>query len=161
MLLFFKFYLCGKGVTVTFATQDLKNTCLQTFKFTKREVAQAGSAPGLGPGGRRFESCLPDLRGQIGIIPILSFFILSPTGYYRPSSWQHNLLFDFSIKNYMYKTNNYCTRKRGNFFTQQLCTTGLMPHTIKEAYELSVQGFFIKPYSYTKLRKLAQFVIND
>jgi hypothetical protein len=26
-----------------------------------REVAQAGSAPGLGPGGRRFESCLPDL----------------------------------------------------------------------------------------------------
>ena len=26
----------------------------------KREVAQAGSAPGLGPGGRRFESCLPD-----------------------------------------------------------------------------------------------------
>jgi hypothetical protein len=29
------------------------------FKF--REVAQAGSAPGLGPGGRRFESCLPDI----------------------------------------------------------------------------------------------------
>ncbi len=27
-----------------------------------REVAQAGSAPGLGPGGRRFESCLPDLH---------------------------------------------------------------------------------------------------
>ncbi len=26
----------------------------------RREVAQAGSAPGLGPGGRRFESCLPD-----------------------------------------------------------------------------------------------------
>ena len=25
-----------------------------------RGVAQAGSAPGLGPGGRRFESCLPD-----------------------------------------------------------------------------------------------------
>ena len=25
-----------------------------------REVAQAGSASGLGPGGRRFESCLPD-----------------------------------------------------------------------------------------------------
>ena len=25
-----------------------------------REVAQPGSAPGLGPGGRRFESCLPD-----------------------------------------------------------------------------------------------------
>lgn len=26
----------------------------------RRGVAQAGSAPGLGPGGRRFESCLPD-----------------------------------------------------------------------------------------------------
>ena len=25
-----------------------------------REVAQLGRAPGLGPGGRRFESCLPD-----------------------------------------------------------------------------------------------------
>jgi hypothetical protein len=28
--------------------------------LSDREVAQAGSAPGLGPGGRRFESCLPD-----------------------------------------------------------------------------------------------------
>ena len=27
-----------------------------------REVAQAGSASGLGPEGRRFESCLPDLK---------------------------------------------------------------------------------------------------
>ena len=26
----------------------------------KRGVAQSGSAPGLGPGGRRFESCRPD-----------------------------------------------------------------------------------------------------
>ncbi len=26
----------------------------------QREVAQLGSAPGLGPGGRRFKSCLPD-----------------------------------------------------------------------------------------------------
>ena len=25
-----------------------------------RGVAQSGSAPGLGPGGRRFESCRPD-----------------------------------------------------------------------------------------------------
>ena len=32
------------------------------FSFIVREVAQAGSAPGLGPGGRRFESCLPDLK---------------------------------------------------------------------------------------------------
>jgi hypothetical protein len=27
---------------------------------TSRGVAQSGSAPGWGPGGRRFESCLPD-----------------------------------------------------------------------------------------------------
>lgn len=26
-----------------------------------RGVAQPGSAPGLGPGGRRFESCRPDI----------------------------------------------------------------------------------------------------
>ena len=26
----------------------------------RRGVAQPGSAPGLGPGGRRFESCRPD-----------------------------------------------------------------------------------------------------
>ena len=26
----------------------------------QREIAQLGRAPGLGPGGRRFESCLPD-----------------------------------------------------------------------------------------------------
>ena len=32
------------------------------LKRGNREVAQAGSAPGLGPGGRRFESCLPDLK---------------------------------------------------------------------------------------------------
>lgn len=25
-----------------------------------RDIAQLGSAPGLGPGGRRFESCYPD-----------------------------------------------------------------------------------------------------
>ena len=44
-----------------------------------RGVAQAGSAPGLGPGGRRFESCLPDqkashLRGFFYEYPILQFF---------------------------------------------------------------------------------------
>ena len=30
-----------------------------------RGVAQPGSAPGLGPGGRRFESCLPDHRSRV------------------------------------------------------------------------------------------------
>ena len=42
---------------------DIDNCC--TFaSFLKetliRGVAQPGSAPGLGPGGRRFESCRPD-----------------------------------------------------------------------------------------------------
>ena len=32
--------------------------------FAIRGVAQPGSAPGLGPGGRRFESCRPDKNGQ-------------------------------------------------------------------------------------------------
>src|SRR4051794_25525246 len=30
--------------------------------MTYRGVAQSGSAPGWGPGGRRFKSCLPDFR---------------------------------------------------------------------------------------------------
>ena len=30
------------------------------FNFIAREVAQLGRALGLGPRGRRFESCLPD-----------------------------------------------------------------------------------------------------
>src|SRR5690606_5970175 len=37
-------------------------------RWTVRGVAQAGSAPGLGPGGRRFESCHPD-HTAAGIIP--------------------------------------------------------------------------------------------
>ena len=31
---------------------------------SNRGVAQPGSAPGLGPGGRRFESCRPDLNND-------------------------------------------------------------------------------------------------
>ena len=42
------------------------------FRF--REVAQAGSAPGLGPGGRRFESCLPDIL-TIKSAPVAGFII--------------------------------------------------------------------------------------
>ena len=30
-----------------------------------RDVAQLGRAPGLGPGGRRFESCRPDYITQV------------------------------------------------------------------------------------------------
>ena len=37
---------------------------ISTFALAKSErgVAQSGSAPGLGPGGRRFESCRPDTK---------------------------------------------------------------------------------------------------
>ncbi len=34
------------------------------FHHCNRGVAQSGSAPGLGPGGRRFESCHPDKKGK-------------------------------------------------------------------------------------------------
>ncbi len=40
-----------------------------------REVAQAGSAPGLGPGGRRFESCLPD---EVKINRKIGLFLFKP-----------------------------------------------------------------------------------
>ncbi len=42
-----------------------------------REVAQLGRAPGLGPGGRRFESCLPDLNNLFLIIYYLLFMFFS------------------------------------------------------------------------------------
>src|SRR5258705_11373333 len=38
-----------------------------------REVTQAGSAPGLGPGGRRFESCLPDKACKLFTYRLLYF----------------------------------------------------------------------------------------
>ena len=37
-----------------------------------RGMAQSGSAPGLGPGGRKFESCCPDHRH----FPLLQNFAL-------------------------------------------------------------------------------------
>ena len=40
---------------------------------SKRGVAQPGSAPGLGPGGRRFESCRPDKKRHITMC--LFFFV--------------------------------------------------------------------------------------
>ena len=40
---------------------------MSTFALakSKRGVAQSGSAPGLGPGGRRFESCRPDTEEEV------------------------------------------------------------------------------------------------
>ena len=50
---------------------------LYTFALAKekRGVAQSGSAPGLGPGGRRFESCRPDTkRGSSYEEPLLCLY---------------------------------------------------------------------------------------
>jgi hypothetical protein len=48
------------------------------FRLRPREVAQAGSASGLGPGGRRFESCLPYTTGQV--IRNGDFFVFRAAG---------------------------------------------------------------------------------
>ena len=48
-----KVYLCTRNLGMT----SIRNN---------RGVAQPGSAPGLGPGGRRFESCRPDISKQSG-----------------------------------------------------------------------------------------------
>ena len=44
-----------------------------------RGVAQSGSAPGWGPGGRRFKSCLPDYRNCLQIASCCSW-ALTPEG---------------------------------------------------------------------------------
>ena len=52
-----------------------QNYCANIVKrgrTTYRDVAQLGSAPGLGPGGRRFESCHPDYTGS-RIAPLFYF----------------------------------------------------------------------------------------
>ncbi len=50
-----------------------------SYKWIFRDVAQAGSAPGWGSGGRKFESCRPDLTGQTGIILLCPVFIFAET----------------------------------------------------------------------------------
>ena len=42
------------------------NEMFDTKAEMNRSIAQPGSAPGLGPGGRRFESCLPDSKINFG-----------------------------------------------------------------------------------------------
>ncbi len=50
----------------------------------EREVAQAGSALGLGPRGRRFESCLPDKKvsSNTGF-----FYVPTSTGLAEGNEW--------------------------------------------------------------------------
>ena len=49
------------------------------FGIWFRDVAQPGSALAWGARGRKFESCRPDLTGQIGIIPVCPVFIFPKT----------------------------------------------------------------------------------
>ena len=56
-----------------------------------RGVAQSGSAPGWGPGGRRFKSCLPDLTKSLQIEHVLGEVLanlLKATGQFR-SNFSH------------------------------------------------------------------------
>ena len=48
---------------------------------SKRGVAQPGSAPGLGPGGRRFESCRPDKKRHI-IMCLFFLFHCYPVNFF-------------------------------------------------------------------------------
>ena len=58
----------GEIKSFTEALQDVKHGDKVCMIFgpegglSEAEVAQFGRAPGLGPGGRRFESCLPDFK---------------------------------------------------------------------------------------------------
>ena len=61
MPIFFKFLL------IFLAKRLVDTIIIYTFALAieKRGVAQSGSAPGLGPGGRRFESCRPDKQKRL------------------------------------------------------------------------------------------------
>ena len=54
----------SKRIYIPLHPQTAKGIVIFTYVPFKlqRGVAQPGSAPGLGPGGRRFESCRPDLQ---------------------------------------------------------------------------------------------------
>ena len=60
----------------------------------EREVAQSGSVPGLGPGGRRFESCLPDEVHQ-SLSKLLGLFYL-----YSTKAHFNKLLFSLGRSNF-------------------------------------------------------------
>jgi hypothetical protein len=54
---------CGRSVVVARKPSKLQGRVqFPSPACLPRGVAQSGSAPGWGPGGRRFKSCLPDLR---------------------------------------------------------------------------------------------------
>ena len=61
MPIFFKVF------AIFLAKRLVDTIIIYTFALAieKRGVAQSGSAPGLGPGGRRFESCRPDKQKRL------------------------------------------------------------------------------------------------
>lgn len=62
----FGFSSIGAGPTSVSLGPELAGSCVRSTDAlsaaVRRGVAQSGSASGLGPEGRRFESCLPDHR---------------------------------------------------------------------------------------------------
>ena len=44
---------------------NINNIKFNINKYKTRSIAQSGSAPGLGPGGREFESLRPDHRDKL------------------------------------------------------------------------------------------------
>ena len=57
-------WMCYYGKVAFKQLVDYSNKHL----FNQREVAQLGRALGLGPRGRRFKSCLPDLINNFGAL---------------------------------------------------------------------------------------------
>ncbi len=51
-----------RGESLQIRKKRIKFAALKGKSHGNRGVAQSGSAPGLGPGGRRFESCHPDKK---------------------------------------------------------------------------------------------------
>ena len=58
----------GYLVTVCFGDQGIHCEHRIGVVVIQRDVAQMVRAPGLGPGGRRFETCHPDLSNSSSIV---------------------------------------------------------------------------------------------
>ncbi len=79
-----------KGLPINLSHTRQQLSCCQYYIsvlkiFFRRGVAQSGSAPALGAGGRKFESCLPDQTIQgvtaFAVSPFLFIVELVSFGY--------------------------------------------------------------------------------
>jgi hypothetical protein len=58
---------------------DITAMVLEVRTTRLRGVAQLGRAPGLGPGGRKFESCRPDCSNRVETCPVATSISESPS----------------------------------------------------------------------------------